>query len=464
MSPDEIDLGRHCAGCGAHLEPDARECPICGEKVPLHHTLPGMAIESLIVVGLVILAAGALLWLRQTGRGLLSEQDQLALNQVAAVTPTPVPTFTPPPRPTATRVIHTAAPPATPMPETIVHVVRSGDTLFGIAQQYGVVPDEIIALNALERPDALWIGQELTVPLRREEPEDAAEGATEGQEPPEADVASDGATDEGSGEEAGEEAAGEGQVAEEGSDAADADDAGSAEAAPVPTGRMLVIGEPEVHVVQRGESIGVIAAQYELTLDEILALNEDRLEGPNDTLMIGDEIVVSAGQVVTTTPEPVSSVPTQAPFQEVAGGTAGEMSAMPFESAGESEFPSPVPLAPAGGITVTAESPLLRWSSAGVLPKGLFYVVEVRPAGDEEHEPIAIWVSGATAVRMPSELRPALGTAGEIDWAVSVRRRSGGGLLSRSDRGVLLSPQPLWQRFIWAPSASMGDEAGQGIP
>jgi hypothetical protein len=182
------------------------------------------------------------------------------------------------------------------------------------------------------------------------------------------------------------------------------------------------------------------------------------------------------------------------------------MSAVPFEPAGESEFPAPMPLAPGGGITVTAESVLLRWSSAGVLPGGLYYVVAIREAtddadagggpivdlgglsgatdggdnaggelADEEAEGSGVtdpsgdaqdarlvWVTDATAVRIPGELRPALGNSRPIEWSVSVRRRGAGGLLG-SDESVLLSPTPRWQRFVWAPSPSL-DEGPQAAP
>lgn len=46
----------------------------------------------------------------------------------------------------------------------VVHVVVAGDTLFTIAQQYGVTMQDIIDANSLTNPDALSIGQELTIP------------------------------------------------------------------------------------------------------------------------------------------------------------------------------------------------------------------------------------------------------------------------------------------------------------
>ncbi|QPC84654.1 LysM peptidoglycan-binding domain-containing protein [Phototrophicus methaneseepsis] len=45
-----------------------------------------------------------------------------------------------------------------------IHVVASGETLFVIAQNYGITMDDIIAANDLPNPDNLSIGQELIIP------------------------------------------------------------------------------------------------------------------------------------------------------------------------------------------------------------------------------------------------------------------------------------------------------------
>lgn len=48
--------------------------------------------------------------------------------------------------------------------EQTIHIVRSGDSLFVIAQRYGVTVDAIVQANNLSNPDALQIGQELVIP------------------------------------------------------------------------------------------------------------------------------------------------------------------------------------------------------------------------------------------------------------------------------------------------------------
>lgn len=58
----------------------------------------------------------------------------------------------------------TAVPTPEPEPIPFVHVVQEGETLFFIANQYGVTVDELLALNNLTDGDVLFVGQSLVVP------------------------------------------------------------------------------------------------------------------------------------------------------------------------------------------------------------------------------------------------------------------------------------------------------------
>ncbi len=82
---------------------------------------------------------------------------------------TPTPTLAPaafltpiPPTPTFTPV---------PSPTPVIHIVASGDTLFGIALEYGVTVDALLYTNGLNISDYLSIGQALIIPLQTSETE-----------------------------------------------------------------------------------------------------------------------------------------------------------------------------------------------------------------------------------------------------------------------------------------------------
>jgi len=80
--------------------------------------------------------------------------------------PPPPPTATPGPSPTP-------LPPPTPRPDgASVHIVQSGDTLFGIALMYGVDVDQIRKLNAssLGTNDLIVVGQELVISIPSQQP------------------------------------------------------------------------------------------------------------------------------------------------------------------------------------------------------------------------------------------------------------------------------------------------------
>lgn len=86
----------------------------------------------------------------------LSAPDRLSTPTIAPeiyLTPIPpTPTFTPSPTPTP-----------------VIHLVQSGDTLFGIALEYGVTVDGLLRANGLAESDILSIGQALVIPLEEEE-------------------------------------------------------------------------------------------------------------------------------------------------------------------------------------------------------------------------------------------------------------------------------------------------------
>ena len=68
--------------------------------------------------------------------------------------------------PTATLTIPTTPPTPTPTstPEAFIYVVQEGDTLGSIAAEFGTSLDAIIAVNTLENPNVLSIGQQVEIP------------------------------------------------------------------------------------------------------------------------------------------------------------------------------------------------------------------------------------------------------------------------------------------------------------
>ncbi|MBC8263011.1 MAG: LysM peptidoglycan-binding domain-containing protein [Anaerolineales bacterium] len=93
---------------------------------------------------------------------------------------TPTPVATPPvnlpavtPRSTSTPAPSTPGPtlPPTPAPTPVIHKVQAGDTISGIAKQYGISAEALQEANAILDPQLLQIDQELVIPLGNHNPE-----------------------------------------------------------------------------------------------------------------------------------------------------------------------------------------------------------------------------------------------------------------------------------------------------
>jgi LysM repeat protein len=91
----------------------------------------------------------------------------------AMPTATPYPTYTPvPPAPTYTpRPIIISGTPVPATPELrpgstfVTHIVVAGDTLSGIAKEYGTTIEAIMAVNDISDPGLIIVGQVLTIPI-----------------------------------------------------------------------------------------------------------------------------------------------------------------------------------------------------------------------------------------------------------------------------------------------------------
>jgi LysM repeat protein len=98
---------------------------------------------------------------------------------ITRVTPTPSATPTialvrqASPRPTATPAPYTPAPTATPTvtPTPFIYTLKSGDTLFGLALEFGTTLQAIQDANGITDPRGLLVGQKIIIP--REPPQGA---------------------------------------------------------------------------------------------------------------------------------------------------------------------------------------------------------------------------------------------------------------------------------------------------
>ncbi|MGC9335727.1 MAG: LysM peptidoglycan-binding domain-containing protein [Anaerolineae bacterium] len=82
---------------------------------------------------------------------------------IASVEVTEAPTMTPLPT-------DTPAPTPTPTAELVIHVVKRGEYLSGIAKEYGVTSRAIADANEIENPNLIITGQRLIIPNPGQEP------------------------------------------------------------------------------------------------------------------------------------------------------------------------------------------------------------------------------------------------------------------------------------------------------
>lgn len=398
-------------------------------------------LESLLIVGAVGVLAGGLVWMRHRGGPGIDPEARQAMigSELVAEAPTAVASGTPAPQDPPTQALNTPHPEAPPPieaaqkpaasqpeagapaaagdPKSVVYEIQNGDTLYGIALEHGVTLDAIIAANNVTDPKGFHVGDKLTIPL-----------------------------------------AGEAVVPAAGAAGAPAADAAAAASAAQP--QPVVVRAQEVYRVQPGDTLEDIAAKHNVSVKDLQAFNpqsEDKAE-----LKTGQEIVIRPAQLATPTALPAGTAIPEQGAPSVAADNSAEL------------LPALRLLGPGADMTVADEVVLLRWSSGGILPEGLYYVVSLRDVTAEQSKSAADlaalpdldvdpdarreWVySNATALRVPPELRPALGAKRVIEWSVTVRRRGAEGLDGiRSDQTGRET-----RRFTWVPGAVATDSATQ---
>ena len=190
----------------------------------------------------------------------------------------------------------------TPSPTPFSYIVQQGDTLSSIGLQFGVQPGVLIEVNNILDPNNLTVGTPLLIPgytaAATAGTQDSGEAATDS-----GSSASGGAsTAAGTGVthvvQPGESL---GQIAAE----YGVDPVALADANNITNGNLIRVGQKlvipglterqaleargERHVVQSGESLSMIAAQYGVDVEAILAANS--IDDPN-TIVVGQELLI----------------------------------------------------------------------------------------------------------------------------------------------------------------------------
>lgn len=406
-------------------------------------------LESLMIVSAVGLLAGGLVWLRrQGGPGIDPEARQAMVGaELVEDIPTAVASQLPPPEALAPQPVNTPHPDAPPplesvaqpaeatggtasakaAPKSVVYEIKNGDTLYGIAIEYGVTLDAIVAANSVTDLTGFHVGDKLTIPLTGEAVLPPSAAAV--------DLAAD-------------------------ADPAQA--AGGASAPPDPSQpQPIVVRAQEVYRVQPGDTLDDIAAKHNVAVKDLQAFNPQTADKAE--LKAGQEIVIRPAQMATPTALPAGTAIPEQGDPAVAADSGADL------------LPALRLLSPGMDMKVADEVVLLRWSSVGILPEGLYYVVSLRditaeqakgaaapdaalPPLDEDPDARREWVySNATALRVPPELRPALGARRIIEWSVTVRRRGA------DDHDGIRSDQTGREvrRFTWMPGAAATGESNQ---
>lgn len=202
---------------------------------------------------------------------------------------------------------------AAPLPhvaaQTTTHTVQPGETLSQIAQQYGATEAELLALNALDEPDTIIVGQQLIVPAlatfapaapgqHRVQPgETLSEIAKQYGVTLEQLMAVNGITDP--------DSVYSGQLLEIATPApvtaAPATATTAATAAPSPD-------RPDAYTVAVGDTLSAIARRFDIDIDVLRTLNE---LGDGDTILVGQTLRLVAEPTTTAVPEPVATEATE---------------------------------------------------------------------------------------------------------------------------------------------------------
>ncbi len=174
LPPPSMPPGPRCAHCGTRVAENATTCFMCGADV---HSRPRQRWRipwSDIFLFAVVIGLAVLWWTRSDRLPALSAagaaQRTPTVTAAAGLSTTLSVTQTQTLVPTAT-LTPTVTPTPTPIPEFIAYTLKSGDTLLGIANTYGLALDAILKANNLTGREVLKAGQTLRLPTAGMKPE-----------------------------------------------------------------------------------------------------------------------------------------------------------------------------------------------------------------------------------------------------------------------------------------------------
>lgn len=402
---------KRCPACGSRIADDLATCETCGHqfgetgaiplaeiekarerelsrragqrrppprrvRVPETPTGPRIPWGVISVVALTFLLLGGGYWLIQRFGGALQvEATPEPVGMAALATPTPAFELVElaPPTPTETPFVPATS---TPVPQQKYTVV-AGDTCGGIAKSLGVSYADFLSINQLDdaKCSRLQIGAELLVPISAETTASAPSAPT-----PEAPPGTSAAT----------------------------------------------------YVVKQGDSCSAIAAQFKISVDDIIRLNPD--------LNLNQQCLIQVGDTLNVSGAAVAAAPPATPYLLIP----------PTPRAAR---PAPALLAPLDDARIDSSAALLEWLSIGVLQPNEFYVVQIQPAGAIT---VPLFETRSTFLRIDDSLladQPERAFA----WWVQVKLRIGeqNGVPIYRDAGP---PSParrfLWRRAAPVPSAT----------
>ena len=152
---------RKCPNCGTPVSHKAEECFMCGYRFEQPHRLR-LRVPWADLALLLVIVALVIFWWRWD-----EKQQALALTPAPSATISPTTTLTPTRTPTPTL---SPTPTPEPSPTPIVHTVRQGDTYLGIALEYDIDLEALLAANNLKVTDIIQPGQTLKIPASADAP------------------------------------------------------------------------------------------------------------------------------------------------------------------------------------------------------------------------------------------------------------------------------------------------------